>query len=215
MNRRQFTTRLLAGVAGTAVARAVRATAVDDLAARVTAAAIDPNHYAMPIAPARVVEHWRVAQNNAWRWLERSELIGGEWRAAGMTLPVHRETGRPIDGRDCADYLLECQAPEGIGEAIAAGAADYCVVREDAAPGPSVEPLRKARDGRPPSHWARGLEPAELVAWLDAFEPPQADVSGMTFFEHLTRDHGFDSVKLAGLDDQYLAKLHGAAHGGY
>ncbi len=38
---------------------------------------------------------------------------------------------------------------------------------------------------------------------------------GMTFWEHLTRDHSFDPKKIAGLTLAEQAKLHGAAHYGY
>ena len=132
-----------------------------------------------------------------------------------MTTPVHRTTGYQISGRDCADYLLESETPAAVVEAFAAGSSDICIAREGADPGPAATAERRARDGRPPSRWLRGLEPSELRVWLASFEPPQADVAGMTFFEHLTRDHGFASGAVACLTQAEQAKLHGAAHHGY
>ncbi len=38
---------------------------------------------------------------------------------------------------------------------------------------------------------------------------------GMTYWEHLTRDHSFDPKNIAGLTIAEQAKLHGAAHHGY
>ena len=46
-------------------------------------------------------------------------------------------------------------------------------------------------------------------------EVPEAGVSGMTYWTHLTRDHSFDPVKIAGLTIDEQAKLHAAAHHGY
>jgi hypothetical protein len=37
----------------------------------------------------------------------------------------------------------------------------------------------------------------------------------MTCWTHLTRDHFFDPVKIAGLTEDEQAKLHAAAHYGY
>ncbi len=44
---------------------------------------------------------------------------------------------------------------------------------------------------------------------------PEAGVSGMTFWEHLTRDHSFDPDRILGLNTDEQAKLHAAAHHGY
>jgi hypothetical protein len=55
----------------------------------------------------------------------------------------------------------------------------------------------------------------ELRVWLKTIDPPEADVSGMTFWTHLTRDHSFEPRKIAGLTEDEQAKLHGAAHYGY
>jgi hypothetical protein len=37
----------------------------------------------------------------------------------------------------------------------------------------------------------------------------------MTYWEHLTRDHGFDPIRIEGLSIEEQAKLHAAAHYGY
>jgi hypothetical protein len=74
---------------------------------------------------------------------------------------------------------------------------------------------RRARHGRPPSRWLRSLEVEELRTWLTTIDPPEAGVSGMTFWTHLTRDHFFDAAKLEGLTIDEQAKLHAAAHDGY
>lgn len=74
---------------------------------------------------------------------------------------------------------------------------------------------RRARAGRPPSLWLRSLNAEELRAWLPKIDPPEAGVSGMTFWTHLTRDHSFDADNLKGLTIDEQAKLHAAAHDGY
>lgn len=78
---------------------------------------------------------------------------------------------------------------------------------------PSAE--RRARHGRPPSRWLRSLRGDELRTWLATVDVPEAGVSGMTFWVHLTRDHRFYPEKLAGLTTEEQAKLHAAAHHGY
>jgi hypothetical protein len=79
----------------------------------------------------------------------------------------------------------------------------------------TASPARRARHGRPPSKWLRSLNADELRVWLKTIEVPEADVSGMTFWEHLTRDHSFSPEKIEGLALDEQAKLHAAAHFGY
>jgi len=74
---------------------------------------------------------------------------------------------------------------------------------------------RRARDGRPPSQWLRSLKAEELRVWLPKIDPPEAGVSGMTYWTHLTRDHSFDAENIKGLTIEEQAKLHAAAHDGY
>ena len=75
--------------------------------------------------------------------------------------------------------------------------------------------MRRARHGRPPSRWLRSLRADELRIWLKTIDVPEAGVSGMTFWEHLTRDHSFDADRIAGLSIDEQALLHAAAHYGY
>ncbi len=84
-------------------------------------------------------------------------------------------------------------------------------------PGEPGEPScnRRARHGRPPSRWLRSLQADELRTWLATVEVPEAGVSGMTFWVHLTRDHLFDPERIAGLTTEEQAQLHAAAHHGY
>ena len=78
-----------------------------------------------------------------------------------------------------------------------------------------ADPLRRARHGRPPSKWLRSLHADELRIWLKTIDVPEADVSGMTFWTHLTRDHAFDPEKIEGLTLAEQGQLHAAAHYGY
>src|SRR5262249_19766592 len=84
----------------------------------------------------------------------------------------------------------------------------------ESAPG-QPDPARRARHGRPPSKWLRSLHTDELRIWLKSIEVPEAGVSGMTFFTHLTRDHFFSPANVADLAIDEQAKLHAAAHYGY
>jgi len=65
------------------------------------------------------------------------------------------------------------------------------------------------------SRTLRNLRAPELRTWLASVEVSEAGVSGMTYWEHLTRDHYFDPAKIEGLTEAEQAKLHGAAHDGY
>lgn len=73
----------------------------------------------------------------------------------------------------------------------------------------------RARHGRPPSKWLRSLHADELRVWLRTVEVPEAGVSGMTVWMHLTRDHMFDAAHIKGLTETEQFKLHAAAHYGY
>ncbi|MEM6798941.1 MAG: hypothetical protein AAF589_05455 [Planctomycetota bacterium] len=215
MNRRTFTASLGVGLLGasSAAARSLRDWSCRDLSwASLEMAETDLAENLVGKTP---VEHWRVAQNNTWRWFEKSVLIGSTWRMVGMTTPVRRASGFQISGRDCADYLHEAEVPQAVVEAFASGSADICIAREGATPGPAATDQRKAREGRPPSRWLRDLDALQLRSWLGCFDPPRADVAGMTFYEHLTRDHGFSEESVALLTKTEQHKLHGAAHHGY
>lgn len=172
---------------------------------------------------------WSPAQNRTWRWFERETQVNGKWRLSGITTPIHRETGERYTG--AKGYLADAEVPADVRkrghakfDAEAAADIDQTVYLEDKPlendpnesnePG-EIDPIRKAREGRPASKWLRGLDTAELKKWLPTIDPPEAGVEGMTFHEHLTRDHGFDGAKIRDLSEEEQAKLHAAAHAGY
>jgi hypothetical protein len=187
----------------------LRADILDDLAAASMRAAKSET----PGDPRITPEHWAPAENNNWRWFEREHLIDGRWKLTGITTPVHKETGERLSGR--AGYLDDALVPSAVRRGDPTGntqrAPDAAV--EDDAGQPNV--MRRARHGRPPSRWLRSLHADELRIWLKTINVPEAGVSGMTFWEHLTRDHSFDPQRIAGLTTDEQAKLHAAAHYGY
>jgi len=73
----------------------------------------------------------------------------------------------------------------------------------------------RARHGRPPSKWLRSLHADEIRIWLKTVRLPEAGVSGMSVWTHLTRDHQFAADHIKGLTDDEENKLHAAAHFGY
>jgi hypothetical protein len=157
--------------------------------------------------------HWTAAENRTWRWFERENLVDGKWKLTGVTTPIHKTTGEPHVG---PGYLDEALVPakvrgdrdeeviENIPPELAAEFAEH-----------KPSESRRARHGRPPSKWLRSLEADELRIWLKTIKVPEAGVEGMTFWEHLTRDHSFDPAKIEGLTIDEQAKLHAAAHYGY
>lgn len=174
---------------------------------------------------------WSPAQNRTWRWFEREALVRGKWRLSGITTPIHRQTGERFTG--ATGYLADDEVPADVrrrGHAkfdaavVDADDIDRAVYleaeplendpNETNEPG-KIDPIRKAREGRPASKWLRGLSAAELRAWLPTIEPGEAGVEGMTFYEHLTRDHGFRGENVKNLSEEEQAKLHAAAHAGY
>jgi hypothetical protein len=166
-----------------------------------------------PAGASQLPMHWRAAENDGWRWYERETLIDGTWTISGVTTPISKTTGEEYDGKD--GYLEENSVPATVrfglpepeAEEIAAAAEKYA----DHHP----TEKRRSRHGRPPSKWLRSLKADELHIWLKTIEAPEATVSGMTFWEHLTRDHMFDPANIEGLDEADQAKLHAAAHFGY
>lgn len=157
-------------------------------------------------------EHWTAAENNHWRWFEREQLIDDQWRVTGITTPVRKDTGELAQGRG---YLDESLAPEsmrkGALEETRGEATEKTFEHDHGKPSPT----RRARHGRPPSRWLRSLRADDLTIWLKTIDVPEAGVEGMTYFEHLTRDHSFDPVKIEDLAEVDQAKLHAAAHYGY
>ncbi|WP_428306588.1 hypothetical protein [Lacipirellula sp.] len=228
MNRRAFTFWFSFGLF--TIADRLRVYGLDELAAAMMRDGAKP--------ATTLPTHWRLADNGVWRWFERETFVDGAWRLSGVTTPIRMETGEAAPANDgyLADELVPpevrrhkptLKAEEAIaaGEKLADGAEPTDVAKKSAdvaPPAPSDdheehEPSekRRARHGRPPSKWLRSLHADELKIWLKTIEVPEADVSGMTFWEHLTRDHAFDPVHIEGLDQAEQAKLHAAAHYGY
>jgi hypothetical protein len=211
----QFTRRRFAFWVGLGLfnlAEALRADALDDLAAAAMRAT-EPGIPKTPTlkTPRATAEHWAAAENNSWRWFERENLVGGRWKLTGITTPIHKQTGERTSGS--LGYLDDALVPENVrrGE-VPDVAVDDTAVEEDSG---KPNPFRRARHGRPPSRWLRSLHADELRIWLKTIDVPEAGVSGMTFWEHLTRDHFFDPERIEGLKEDEQAKLHAAAHYGY
>jgi hypothetical protein len=173
--------------------------------------ATDGQDHAGPSEKAAAAEHWSAAENNSWTWFERENLIDGHWKLTGITTPVHKRSGERHAG---AGYLDDQLVPEAVrrGDLPDRDEFEDGAVEDD--PG-QPNPMRRARHGRPPSRWLRSLRADELRVWLKTIDVPEAGVEGMTFWEHLTRDHGFNPRRIAGLALVDQAKLHAAAHAGY
>ncbi len=208
MTRRRFTFWLGFGLF--TLADKLRVYGLDDLAAAAMRAA-EPKS---PSAAAdEVPVHWTAAENNSWRWFERETYIDGKWKLTGITTPVSKKTGEPKAGGK--DYLDEKLVPAKMraGKQTVAIELPAEIREEYARRRPHTK--RKARHGRPPSKWLRSLNAEELRIWLKTIDAPEAGVSGMTYWEHLTRDHSFDPAKIEGLTIDEQAMLHAAAHFGY
>jgi hypothetical protein len=186
----------------------LRASTLDDLAA----AAMGGSRAKSTAIERPPAVHWRASENRTWRWYEREDLVGGEWVLAGITTPMHKETGEPYTGK--SGYLDPADVPRHLrrGERIEGAAGDR-EARE--APAGRPDSSRRARHGRPPSRWLRSLYADELRIWLKTIDVPEAGVEGMTYWTHLTRDHMFDPARIEGLAIEEQAKLHAAAHFGY
>jgi hypothetical protein len=181
----------------------LRAQQLDTLAAKVM-------RTAPPKPKARTVGavHWTADEDGTWRWYERESWIDGDWIQTGTTTPIHKETGERKADR--GGYLDDSLLPAEMRPHAPPTDDGVSDVRQQL---PTAQ--RRGRHGRPPSKWLRSLEADELRIWLTTIETHEAGVSGMTYFEHLTRDHSFDAAKITGLTEDELAKLHGAAHFGY
>jgi hypothetical protein len=161
-------------------------------------------------------EHWTMAENNSWFWYERENLVDGKWKLTGITTPINKNTGERYALRNgyLDDSLVPVEVRTGSqtdADLAAVDATDTSERDREHLPDPS----RRGRHGRPPSKWLRSLGAEELRIWLKTIDPPEAGVSGMTFWTHLTRDHSFDAKRIAGLTTAEQAKLHAAAHYGY
>ena len=203
MNRRRFAFWVSFGLFN--VAEQFRVRAFDNWAAAIMGGAAR--------AAAPKPEHWTVANNDHWWWYERQHWIDGEWIVTGITTPVSRTTGDRFQGPE--GYLDDQVVPEAVRVAGHRDGAELAGEARDPDAHGQPDPERRARHGRPPSQWLRSLHADELRIWLKTVDVPEAGVSGMTFWEHLTRDHSFDPDKIDGLAEIELAQLHAAAHYGY
>ncbi len=206
MTRRQFAFWFSFGLFS--LAEKLRVYGLDELAAA-TMGAVESS---TPATASALPTHWRAAENEAWQWYERETLIKGKWTLSGITTPTSRQTGDRYTDR--VGYLDEVLVPQNMRR----GFVESIASQDDSHDGEEVRtasPVRRARHGRPPSKWLRSLNADEIRIWLKTVEVPEADVSGMTFWEHLTRDHSFDPVRIEGLSIDEQAKLHAAAHFGY
>ncbi len=207
MRRRRFVFWLGFGLFN--LAERLRADGLDELAA----AMMRLSESSTPKTPRATPEHWTAAENNTWRWFERENLVDGHWKLTGVTTPIHQRTGEAYTGQ--TGYLDDKLVPDAVRRGDQPSQTDAAVdtAVEDDAGQPSTR--RRSRHGRPPSRWLRSLRADELRIWLKTIDVPEAGVSGMTFWEHLTRDHFFDPDRITGLAVDEQAKLHAAAHYGY
>lgn len=167
----------------------------------------------MPADEAAMPVHWQPASNPGWKWYERETYIRGRWTLTGITTPINKQTGQPYSEQkgylDPSLVPAEFRVPDD-------DQGDDEAATPTAPPGAHLpSAARRARHGRPPSKWLRSLNADELRIWLRTIDVPDAYVEGMTYFEHLTRDHFFDGDKIEGLRKSERAKLHAAAHFGY
>ena len=211
MNRRRFAFWVGMGLFG--LSERLGADSLDQLAAlamRATDAPPPPTP-----DPAGPAEHWTLGEDSHWRWFEREELVDGKWKLTGITTPVNKMTGERYTEK--TGYLADELVPVEVRRGKQTISDDEPIPEPNDPPTEPGEPsaARRARHGRPPSRWLRSLNAEELRTWMATVEIPEAGVSGMTFWTHLTRDHGFDPLKIEGLDETEQAKLHAAAHYGY
>ena len=232
MNRRRFTFWLGFGLFS--LSEKLGLNALDSLAA----AAMRRTEATAGTTAKPVAEHWTVGGSKEWRWIERENYIRGEWVLTGTTAPINNKTGErkpenigyiddslvPTDVRASVDKgidLVGHEAPAEVKEEGGVQASHEHV--EQAAPAEHLVDLDpqlpteevRARHGRPPSKWLRSLHAEEIRIWLKTIRVPEAGVSGMTVWTHLTRDHYFDAKHIEGLTEPEQFKLHAAAHYGY
>jgi hypothetical protein len=154
---------------------------------------------------------WKAAENRTWRWYQRENLVRDQWRVTAITTPVNKATGQRYTGE--TGYIEESAVPIDVRRR---GHKDDPAMTRDQGDEPGrADAARRENGGRPPSQWLRSLNTQQLREWLKTIDVPEAGVEGMTYAEHLTRDHSFDAETVAGLTEEEQAKLHAAAHHGY
>lgn len=150
-------------------------------------------------------ERWQANENRSWTWFERQLRVDGAWHIVGITTPKNKITGEPYTAKQ--GYLDEALVPDDVVRTASEMRKKFAEAK--------VDETRRAEGGRPPSKWLRSLRAEELRIWLRTIDVPRAGVSGMTFWTHLTRDHGFSESNIQGLTLKEQAQLHAAAHHGY
>ena len=207
MTRRRFAFWLGFGLFS--LAEQLRVQGLDEIAAAITGGAKDLTRALPKVQP----EHWVVASNRTWWWYRRETWIDNQWILTGITIPTNKKTGKLLVGG--TGYLHPSLVPK---EVRVTGRTKKPLVTQETNHQDEhgqADPARRARHGRPPSKWLRSLHADELRIWLKTIDVPEAGVSGMTFWTHLTRDHSFDPEKIEGLTIAEQAQLHAAAHYGY
>ena len=197
ISRRRFA--FWVGLGLFSLANKLRVYALDELAAALLDGGFSAT--APPSDAGTPPLHWRVASNGVWRWFERERWTDGKWTLSGITTPVNVKTGEPYRGHE--GYLDLAEVPTEVRRSTEE--------REHEWASHHATDKRRARHGRPPSKWLRSLHADELRIWLNTIDVPEADVVGMTYWEHLTRDHSFDPANIEGLVENEQAKLHAAA----
>ena len=157
--------------------------------------------------------YWTIGENRRWWWYERHQLRHHEWRITGITTPLDKETNQAYTGRE--GYLDTQLVTEHVRDLVREVSDEEIEAALEQYGDRVADAQRKARHGRPPSDWILNLTTAELRVWLRTIEVPEASVSGMTCWCHLTRDHAFDPEKIEGLTQAEQDELHAAAHFGY
>jgi hypothetical protein len=220
MDRRRFT--FWVGFGLFSLSEKLRVSGFDALAA----AATRRTEAAKSVVKRSGGEHWAVGGDKNWWWFERENLVNGDWWLTGITTPVHKDTGERKP--DNIAYIDDSLVPEAVrssdstkvtlasfreteGHHHDADHADAVVDLDPQLPNAKS----RGRHGRPPSKWLRSLTAEELRIWLKTVKTPDAGVSGMSVWTHLTRDHSFDEKKIEGLTEKEQNKLHAAAHFGF
>ena len=167
----------------------------------------------------QLFEHWTPEEDDTWRWYRLERFVDPEWQTVGITLPMNKLTGQAFEPAE--GYLNPERVPSHVRRGSlpemppdpqrSVAAANFQLsVASEREPDPEVH----SRDGRPASQWLRELHARQLRQWLATVDPPPASVSGMTFWVHLVRDHGFDPRRIDGLTEDEFFRLHSAAHYG-
>jgi hypothetical protein len=167
-----------------------------------------------------IFEHWTPEGNGAWTWYRLERFVDGDWLTIGLTTPVSTDSDETViledgylDNAQVPLYVVMGQLPRIPTEL--AGLLEPSQYDASSAHAHVPDATRRSSQGKPPSVWLRSLFASELREWLPTIEVPPATVRDMTFWTHLVRDHGFDPLRIEGLNEFEFFQLHSAAHHGY